>query len=123
MRLFTIDNGLVNQIGHHFNAALGLAREARKRGIDTRFYVNREADEDIVKALDARPAFAFTPYDWKSKDPLCGPLDDLVHLGGQFAADCAVLKRDGVTSDDIVFFSECSFRTRYKTRCMGWGYG
>ena len=39
MRLFVIDHGLVNHLGHHCNAALGLAREARERGVDTRFKV------------------------------------------------------------------------------------
>lgn len=102
MRLFIIDNGLVEKTAHHYNIALGFQSEARRRGIDVRFFVNRDADQDAVSALDARPVFTFRPNRRVSQDPLSGPLEDLLHLGGRFAAECSALVEDGVTKDDVV---------------------
>ncbi len=103
MRLFIIENGLRDAVGHHYNEAIALQREARRRGLETRFYVYRKAIKEIVAALDARPVFPFMPYATPSKDPLCGPLEDLFHTGDRFAAACAALVEDGLTKDDIVY--------------------
>ncbi len=102
MRLFIIENGLKDTVGHHYHEAIGLQREARRRGIETRFYVHWKAIKEIVAALDARPVFSFRPYA-ASEDSLCGPLEDLFHVGERFAAECSALVDDGLTRDDIVY--------------------
>lgn len=103
MRLFIIENGLKDAVGHHYHQAAGLQREARRRGIETRFYVHRKALKEIVAALDARPVFSYRPYGTASRDPLCGPLEDLFHIGDRFSAECSALVDDGLTRDDIVY--------------------
>ena len=103
MRLFIIENGLKDAVGHHYHEAVGLQREARRRGVETRFYVHREAIKEIVAALDARPVFPYRPYGIASQDPLCGPLDDLFYFAKRFAAACSALVDDGLTRDDIVY--------------------
>ncbi len=70
MRLFIIENGLATTLGHHYHEAIGLQREARRRRLETRFYIYRNALPDIVAALDARPVFPFKPYGKLSRDPL-----------------------------------------------------
>ena len=103
MRLFIIENGLKDAVGHHYHEAIGLQREARRRGLETRFYIHQKALPDIVAALDARPVFSFTPYEPASGDPLCGPLEGLFYIGDRFAAACSALVDDGLTRDDIVY--------------------
>ncbi len=103
MRLFIIENGLKDTVGHHYHEAIALQQEARRRGLETRFYVHRKAIKEVVAALDARPVFPFRPYAIQSKDPLCGPLEDLFHIGDRFAAACSALVEDGLTRDDIVY--------------------
>ncbi len=103
MRLFIIENGLINKVGHHFNEALGFQREARARGIETRLYVHRRAEDEVILPLGARAVFPNRPYAKRSKDPLSGPLEDFNPMSIGFADACSALTADGVARDDIVY--------------------
>ena len=102
MRLFIVEHGLKSMVGHHYNNALAFRAEARRRGLETRIYVNKEAEERIVALLEARPAFPYTPYRSLYADPIAGPLEDFHRLGPAFARGCSALEEDGVTAEDVV---------------------
>lgn len=102
MRIFVLDPGLIGMTGHHYNVAMGYQREAARRGIDIRFYGNRAADDAVLSALNARPVFRHGPYEVVSTDKLCGPLDDVIDVGAEFADTCGALVDDGVAADDLV---------------------
>ena len=102
MRIFVLDPGLTGMTGHHFNVAKGFQREAARRGIDIRFYVNRAAEAAVLSELNARPVFQFGPYQVVSGDPLSGPIEDVIGVGLSFAESCKSLNEDGVRADDLV---------------------
>jgi glycosyltransferase involved in cell wall biosynthesis len=101
MRAWVVENGLVDQTGHHFNNSIGLRDACAERGIETRFLVHRHADPAVVKALDARAIFDFGPYDLVSNDPLAGPLENLIVQGQSFAQALAEIAA-GFVGDDLV---------------------
>ena len=78
MRIWVMENGLVGSTGHNFNNSVGLREACAQRGLQTRFYVHRDAEAEVVAALHARAIFPFKPYEESSRDPLAGPLESLL---------------------------------------------
>ncbi|MEP6701749.1 MAG: glycosyltransferase [Betaproteobacteria bacterium] len=101
MRAWILENGLLDQVGHHFNNSIGLRDECASRNIDARFVVNRNADPEVVQALEAQPLFDYTPYDLASTDALAGPIESLIIQGNAFGQTFASALAD-VRADDMV---------------------
>ena len=101
MRIWVIENGLLDHTGHHFNNSVGLRDECARRGIQTHFLVHRSADPRVIRMFDARPLFDFGPYDLASNDPLAGPLENLILQGRAFGQSLASIG-DELRADDLV---------------------
>lgn len=102
MRIFFVDNGLRTLQGHHFILALGFQEEARRLGIDLRFYVHAKATEDVWGPLNARRVFPHDPYSQVSRDGLAEPIEGMLSRGPDFAQALTSLLSDGLSSDDLV---------------------
>lgn len=103
MRLWVMENGLINQTGHHFNNSVGLRQACARRGLETRFFVHRDAGREVIDALQARAVFAYRPYAEVSGDPLAGPFESLLIQGKAFANGFQVALEEGLGPDDLVF--------------------
>lgn len=103
MRLWVMENGLIDETGHHFNNSLGLRQACLQRGIETRFLVHRNAPPAVIEALQARAIFRHTPYEEVSKDPLAGAIESLFIQANAFAEGFDAAVADGLGADDLVF--------------------
>ncbi len=102
MRLWVMENGLIDQVGHHFNNSVGLRDECARRGLEVRFLVHRRAQPEVIRALDARPVFHFRPYDQLSTGPLAGPLRSWIIQARDFAGGFGTAISDGLAAEDLV---------------------
>jgi hypothetical protein len=103
MRLWVMENGLIDETGHHFNNSLGLRQACLQRGIETRFLVHREAPPKVIEALEAQAIFRHVPYEEASRDPLAGPLESLFIQGKAFADGFDAAVGEGLGPEDLVF--------------------
>ena len=104
MRLFVVDNNLEGKIGHFYAIDLWIKKEASKRGIDARFFINRSATDEIIKTLSAQAIFSYSSYGGTSRDKLSGHVDNFLHVGLQLATELQFLTSEGLSGNDIVFF-------------------
>lgn len=103
MRLWVMENGLIDETGHHFNNSLGLRQACLQRGIETRFLVHRNAPPAVTEALQARAIFRHTPYEEVSKDPLAGAIESFFIQANAFAEGFDAAVANGLGPDGLVF--------------------
>lgn len=103
MRLWVMENGLIDETGHHFNNSLGLRQACEQRGIESRFFVHRNAPPTVIEALHARAIFRHTPYEEVSQDPLAGSIESLFIQANAFAEGFDAAVAEGLGPDDLVF--------------------
>lgn len=67
-RLFIADFDVVGYSGHFFNQVFGFREAARARGIESRIYIARSADPEIVEELGAHALLPFVRWYIVGKD-------------------------------------------------------
>jgi hypothetical protein len=113
MRFFIIQNGLANRETHYFGESLWWREACARRGIETRFYIQQNADPEVVATLQARPVFPFPADARLNADPDMGILHDFIVMGEAFGEACAALTDDGITSEDVVLVPFASEKELY----------
>jgi hypothetical protein len=98
-----MENGLADEIGHHFNNSVGIRQAFTQNGLDTRFFVHRDAKRVVLEALQARAVFRFKPYQFASQIPLAGPIGSLFIKGKAFAKGFDTAVAEGLEPQDLVF--------------------
>jgi glycosyltransferase involved in cell wall biosynthesis len=103
MRIFYLDPGLLNNVGHYATYCRSISGELRKRGITPIVLAYKGIDPALGKELDAHPFFEkFTNW-FSDGDPICGQLNAF-HIAAEAThRDLARLSDIGPT--DFVYFS------------------
>jgi glycosyltransferase involved in cell wall biosynthesis len=92
VRVFYIDTGLANEVGHHATSCRLITGALRERGHDVVVAACKGIERPLQEELNARPTFRINTYTRCDEDPICGWLaahflvasatsDDLVALG------------------------------------------
>jgi len=100
VRVFYLDPGLRNELGHHANWCRAIAGELRRRGIETKVYAFAEVVPALRAELEAIGHFRYFPYRHFDPDPICGWLTAFQTAAVTTAQDLARLE---VAADDLVY--------------------
>lgn len=106
MRVFYLDAGLHDAIGHHANYCRYIVGALRARAIETTVFAHRSVSAELQAELGAIPHFRSHTYARGDADPICGWLRDFETFGRMTLDDLIALP--GVGSDMLVFVSSVS---------------
>jgi hypothetical protein len=101
MRVFYLDPGLHDSVGHHANYCLYIAGELRKRGIETRVFGHEGLPPALQSECAAAPHFRVYTYTNNDDDPYCPWLTGFRTLSRRTLEDLARLPE--VEPSDLVF--------------------
>jgi len=101
MRVFYLDPGLHDAVGHHANYCRYIAGELRSRGVDTLVYGHSLLPPPLQEALGAAAHFRVYTYNNNDDDPFCPWLTGFDTLTRQTLEDLAKLPE--VEPTDLVF--------------------
>lgn len=103
MRVFYLDAGLRDDLGHHAQSCREISKALRARGIDVRVFSLRDILPSLKDELRATPTFRIRTYDGVDVDPLCGHLVNFEAKWRSMIEDMKLVT--GFTRDDIVYFN------------------
>lgn len=102
MRVFFIQNGLVDRETHYFDETAVFQEAFGRRGIGFRPYIGTRAAADIVSELGAVPCFPLASDATLPCEPGLEELHEFLRKGDSFAMACRRLEQDGVGAEDLV---------------------
>lgn len=101
MRVFYIDPGLHDVVGHHANYCRYIVGEFRGRGAETLVFGHRELPPALQSELGAAPHFRVYTYTNNDDDPFCPWLTGFETLTRRICEDLSRLP--AIESADLVF--------------------
>jgi hypothetical protein len=103
LRLFYLDPGLRNELGHHANSCRFITGAVRRRGIEAHIHAFAEITAELRSELKATAHFRHFTYHQFDRDPICGWLMAFHRAVETTRQDLAIL--DGAGADDIVYLN------------------
>lgn len=97
-RIFIVDFDVVRYSGHFFNQVFGLREAAKARGLETRIYIPRRADAEIVATLDAHPILSHLPWNMTNEGLFSGFVNARRLLGALFED----IEKQSISRQDIL---------------------
>ena len=85
MRLYIIQHHLTGKLGHTYNEILAWQRILPQFGCESKLFINRRADADVIADTGGVPVFPFRSGDRLNNDPVIGHLQNFTVLGTLFA--------------------------------------
>ena len=104
MRIYIVENGLKNSVGHHANNAIGLKLAVDRLLYESTFLLNKLVEKSIKDDLNGIACFTFTPYDSTSQDPLCGDWESFFYKSNLMAKEFLAAAGKAINESDILFF-------------------
>ena len=103
MRLFYLDSGLRNDVGHHANFCRYIGDALRARGVEVLVYARQSVEPTIQSEFGAIPHFRYHTYEVIDPDPIAGWLTDFITIA---STTCQELhKLPAMNPADVVYFS------------------
>jgi glycosyltransferase involved in cell wall biosynthesis len=103
MRLFYLDPGLRNDVGHHANYCRYIGGALRARGVEMLVYARQSVEPTIQSELGAIPYFRYHTYQTVDPDPIAGWLTDFITISKTTRQELHQLP--AMVPGDVVYFS------------------
>jgi len=101
LRIFLIQHGLIDRHTHFYGETLGWIDVLRRRNLEHRLFVHRDADAAIVEEFEAEPLLPYVPGARTVTDPVTDQLDSFLRFSAAFAEGCTGFA-DDLTAQDVV---------------------